>query len=123
MALERELVTISLPADADLSAGQYRLVKIGTDEQVALADGTTAKVIGVLQNKPGAADRAARVGIGGVSKCIAGGSITAGDTVVANAQGFALSGNGATSRIAGIALTTAAGSASYFELLIQPSVL
>ncbi len=123
MALDRELTTISLPADADLSAGQYRLVAVGTDEQVALANGTVAKIIGVLMNKPVAADEPARVAIAGVSKCIAGGSITAGDTVVANAQGFALSGSGTTSVVAGRALTTCAGSGNYFELLIQPHTL
>lgn len=123
MALDRELITISLPADADLSAGQYRLLAIGTDSQVAFANGTVAKVIGVLQNKPTVADEAARVGIAGVSKAVAGAPITAGDTIVANAQGFCLPGSGVTSRIAGIALTSAGGSGNIFELLIQPSVL
>lgn len=121
--LDRDLHSISIPAASDISAGQFRIVAVDSSGRAVLANGTADKVIGVLQNKPSGTLVPASVGIFGVTRCVAGGSITAGDTVVANAQGFALSGSGATSRVAGIAISTAQGSTDLFELLLSPHVV
>lgn len=62
MATERAINSESYVAAADLSAKQYFLVKRdSTAGQCALVSGATDKPIGVLQNKPAAAGRAAEV--------------------------------------------------------------
>lgn len=86
MSYEETLKTLSAPANADLSAGQYKAVVINSSGKVALA-GAGAFCAGILQDKPAAADRACTVAYGGISKALAGGSITAGATVAANASG------------------------------------
>jgi len=59
---------ISMEADADLSAAQYRIVKVSDHKRVNIAADATAALLGVLQNKPSAAGQAAEVQIGGVAK-------------------------------------------------------
>ena len=68
-ATERTVWSASYAANADLSAKQFFLVKRHTTEgQCALVSGTTDIPIGLLQNKPAAAGRAAEVMILGRSK-------------------------------------------------------
>jgi len=77
---------ITLEASADLSGNQYYLVKVDANGRVALA-GDNGNAIGVLQNKPDALGRSARVMISGVSKFV-GSAAMAPDTIVAaNAAG------------------------------------
>jgi hypothetical protein len=61
MAVEKGINPFSFPADADLSARQYRLVNFSTDGQIAAAANTATFVAGILQNDPAAATRAASV--------------------------------------------------------------
>lgn len=77
--------TLSLTAAADLSAKQYFAVKVDSNGKAALA-GAGEFTAGILQNKP-ASGQAADVAWGGISKAIAGGNITAGATVAADANG------------------------------------
>lgn len=76
----------SLVAAADLSAAQFRAVKVNSSGQVALA-AAGEFAIGILQNKPTAGQTATVVTVGPVSKAVAGGSITAGALVAADASG------------------------------------
>ena len=64
MAYSESTTTISLPASADLSASQYCFVTINTSGQVELT-GSAGNAIGILQNTPDAAGRAAEVLIAG----------------------------------------------------------
>lgn len=119
MAYEDNLQRISLPANADLSASQYCFVVVNSSGKVALAsDG--AKADGVLQDKPAAADRAAQIGIDGVTKMKAGAAITAGDDVAVGS-----SGKGATATTGEVvvarALETATGDGSIISVLLQRS--
>lgn len=77
--------TISLPAAADLSASQFLAVKVDSNGRAAVA-GAGEFCVGILQNKPGSG-QAATVAYAGISKVVAGGNITAGMSVAANASG------------------------------------
>lgn len=104
MAFEEIVQSITREASADLSASQYCFVTINGSGQIAVAAANSALTIGVLQNKPDAAGKAATVAVHGVSKVKVGtGGVAqgaeiatgAGGTVVAaaageNVVGFAL---------------------------------
>lgn len=108
MAYQQNLELITRPANADLSAGQYFLVKISNSSgtgRVAFA-GAGERAIGVLQNKPDAAGKAASVAVGQVVKVSAGGSITAGNEVTPDSSGEAVvAGSG--DIVFGVALNSA----------------
>ena len=113
MSVEKGLQQVSFPAGADLSAKQYFFVEMASDGEVTAVNAATDKIIGVVQNKPAAAARAAAVGIGGVTKVAmsstaAGAAITRGDQLVANTAGRAVKfdGSSANNYIAGTSLTT-----------------
>lgn len=78
---------ITLIAAADLSAKQYFMVKVDSAGKAALA-GAGDFCIGVLQNKP-EAGQPATVRILGKTKVIAGGSLSAGAKLAADANGKA----------------------------------
>jgi|688.fasta_scaffold186437_2 hypothetical protein len=118
MAYENNTETFSIPAAADLSTHQYKLVTVNSSGQVALAN-ATALVCGVLQNKPTAAGQAATVAYGGVSKCLAAGVITAGARVTADANGLAIAAATAGDAVIGIALATAAAN-DIIPVLVNP---
>ncbi len=75
MATENLWNTITLPADGDESAEQYTFYKVDADgraDQCTADDGTDLP-IGILQNKPAATDRAARLAaVGSISKLVVG---------------------------------------------------
>jgi hypothetical protein len=75
MTTQNELLNITLPANADLSSNQFYAVTQNASGKVAVITTTGAKALGLLQNKPAAADRAANVATLGVAKGIAGGTI------------------------------------------------
>ena len=77
MATEQVLTTITLPAGADLSTHQYKVVKLNSSGQVILMAAASDFPLGILQNKP-TSGQAATVVVSGVSKAVAGGSITMG---------------------------------------------
>jgi regulator of RNase E activity RraA len=82
--------TRTYEAGADLSAGQFRFVTLAADGQVDLATNGAAAV-GVLLNEPNAAGRAATVAIAPAGVLVeAGGTITAGDEIAADADGVAI---------------------------------
>jgi hypothetical protein len=115
MAFDQSPECLSLPANADLSAGQYKFVKLGTNGKVALGSVVGEPVIGVLQDKPGAVDRVAQDAVAGVSKVLAGaGGIDEGQYIKVLADGsagvaLASSGAGITgSHVVGICVKQAA---------------
>lgn len=120
MTVSRELKTISVPAAGDLSSNQYRIVNVDSDGKAEASDATTDVMVGVLQNKPGAANRAAEIAIDGVSKLEAGAAINEGDKITAVAGGRGSATTAATAHYVGVALTAAAGSGALFEVLINP---
>lgn len=76
MALEGKFIAETFNAGADLSAAQYKIVKIDTaaNKQVVLQASSGARGDGVLMNKP-TANQPAMVGIIGTMKALAGATI------------------------------------------------
>lgn len=94
MAVEKALTLVTFPAGADLSAKQYHLLEQASDGEVTAANAAADVIVGVLQDKPAAAARAAGVATAGISKVAASstaasGGFTPGQALVANAAGKA----------------------------------
>lgn len=92
MAIEESLITISVPAGADLSAKQFTFVKVNSSGQAVAAATAGEYVLGILQNKPSAAGRIASVGILGVSKVVLDETVTPDDKIMTSADGQAAVG-------------------------------
>lgn len=119
MSYEERLETISVPANADLSAKQYCFVKVNSSGRlVAAGDGELA--LGILQDKPAAAGRAGCVATGGVSKCLLGGTVTAGDRVSSNSDGAGVSEGTGDNITMGIAMESGA-SGEIIAVNLQPT--
>ena len=90
MALDSNLTCVTLEAGGDLSAGQYRFVELAADAQVDIVASAGGDAVGVLQNDPSAAGRAATVAVMGVSKVVAGATVAAGARLQSDANGAAI---------------------------------
>jgi hypothetical protein len=87
MAYQGVLMTIpGLVAGADLSAQQFRVMKLTGNLTVGLA-GAGEKAIGILQNDPALVGEAASVAHAGVSKAVLGGVVAAGNKLASTAAG------------------------------------
>lgn len=86
MATNHNGLSITLAAAADLSAKQFTVIKLDSNGAAASA-GAGEAGIGILQNNPGSG-QAATVQIDGISKAKAGGTISAGAALAANASGL-----------------------------------
>ena len=107
----------SFVAGADLSAKQYRLVKLGTGtNEIVLASSATDRIIGVLQEKP-KLGQPGQVAILGTSKVVAGGTISKGDCITSDSNGRAIAATTAGDTVIGIALENAV-SGDIFEILL-----
>lgn len=114
-----------LSAAADLSAYQYRVVRLSGANTVNvasnnLAASTAGLALGVLQNKPAAAGRAATVANYGLSKAVAGASVTVNAPITHDASGYvidAVSG----STVIGRALEAGAAQET-ITVMLQPAV-
>ncbi len=118
MSYEMCVEAISLPAAADLSAAQFKIITVNSSGQAALAN-ATALTVGVLQNKPTAAGQPATVAYAGVSKVLAGGNITAGARVTADANGAGITATTAGDAVLGVALASAVAG-DVVAVLINP---
>ncbi len=76
----------SLEAGADLSAGQYRFVKLDGNGLAVLCAAVTDKPVGVLQNDPGLGEEA-EVMATGVTKLSADSAVAIGDELGTSADG------------------------------------
>ena len=90
MAIEQREINIGfLTAAADLSAKQYYLLKVAGDGTVNLQTSAGGSVLGILQNDP-ESGQVADVGVVGVSKVLAGGTLAADDPIQAHTDGTAI---------------------------------
>lgn len=78
---------ITMAAAADLSAYQYRFMKVDANGRATVCTAATDIPLGVLQNKPAAADRAARVRIDGLSLFHFGAASNEGDLLASGELG------------------------------------
>jgi len=89
MAYKENETLVSYEAGADLSAKQFYFVSVSSDGQVD-PTGDGARAVGVLQNDPDAAGKAATVATAGKSRVSCGGSVTAGGPVASDTNGQAV---------------------------------
>ena len=120
MAYEGILGSIpGLKANADLSSSQFRFVKL-TSGKVAQCSVAGEGAIGVLQDKPSAANQAANVcALVGVSKVVAGAAVAQGAKVTTDNQGRAATwatGN----HLMGYALNAASAAGEVIEVVLVP---
>jgi hypothetical protein len=105
MATQEALVSITLPAAADLSTHQYKFVEINADGKIALV-ANNGHADGVLLNDP-KANEAAVVGISGILKVKCGAAVVRGGNVGSGANGAAKTAATA-SAVLGTAIETGA---------------
>lgn len=113
--------TISHPAGADLTAAQFKFVKISGTGVVLAAAGNDA--LGVLLNKP-ASGEAAEIQIGGIAKVQADAALaTTGTKIMSSADGQAAAAT-STNHVLGRTLTVSAAAGDIIEVLLTaPSIL
>jgi len=109
---------LSIPASADLSAKQYRFMTIDSSGNLATSS-RGALSVGVLQDAPAALARPGKVRIIGATKVVAGGTVTAGQAIVADANGAAVNASSADNAYMGFALASAV-SGDIFAMVLQP---
>lgn len=90
MSQKEAITNISLEASGDLSANQFRFVKVNSSGQTEQATAAADAIVGVQQDKPKVQGEASGVLINGVSIMIAGGTVAAGAVVTTDAQGRAV---------------------------------
>ena len=78
----------SFNAGGDLSAAQYHGVVVSANNACNLPTAANDILLGVLQNKPAAAGRQARVVLFGRTKAFLSGTVTAGDHLYLAASGW-----------------------------------
>lgn len=116
----------SAVAGADLSAAQYKFVKLNADNQVILCAAATDIPVGVLQNTPASGD-AAEICVIGETKVDSDAALTAGWLIGTSADGQAdrkIPGTDTTEYVAGqvkIGSGAAGGKATAFVNCASPS--
>jgi len=111
----------SFEAAADLSAKQFFAMQIDTAGKINLGDGGAAApdvLIGVLQNKPKAGE-AGQVQSSGITKAVAGATVTAGADLTSDSTGRFVAAI-TTDIILGICLQGAAVGEVFSMLIVGP---
>ncbi len=113
----------AMEADEDLSDEQYTFMVVSADGQAAQAAGTTASLIGVLQNKDAdAVGTGARIRYGGISKMVAGEQLDEGERLTSDATGRAVGTTTEGDNVGAVAIGTAAAANVIFEVLVTPNL-
>lgn len=86
MAYQKGGLILNFEAAADLSAKQFRAVKMATGGKVDVFSGATDVPIGILQNKP-TAGQTAEVMVFGVSKVDSDAALAVGDIISGQTDG------------------------------------
>lgn len=110
-----------LPANADLSAKQFFALKVVAGGKLDVCSAATDAAIGLLQNKPAAAGRAAEFIYLGISKAVSDGSVTAivaGDRVGTDASGRLVKKATADFGVLGIALDGSTAQGTVIRVLV-----
>lgn len=117
MATKQATTSITLKAAADLSTKQHLFMELSAAQTVNTCNAITDVAVGVLNNKPDAAGKAAEVDIAGTTKVVAGAAISAGARVAPMASGKAQTAV-STQFPRGIALEAAAADGDIIEILL-----
>lgn len=116
-------VDITLPAGSDMSSHQYKFVTLDSSGYATVCSNATATIVGVLQNKPAAAGRGARVRIAGISLFKFGAAVVAGNMISAMNDGTGQTTTTDGNAVGGIALVGVGASADISSLLLRPGWL
>lgn len=111
-------IDITIPAAADLSSYQYRFVKVDANGRGTITTAVTDVLLGILQNKPSAADVPARVRVGGISKIALNQSADESSLLTSNTQGFGLPQGTASNFCGAILLHATGGSGDIQDALV-----
>lgn len=122
MAFEQNLQTVGIPAASDLTTGgtvnpQFLFVTVNSSGQIALT-GAGALSDGVLQDKPNAQGVEGEVAILGVTKVVTGAAVNAGDALMSNASGQAITAT-ATNYVRARALAASTGAGVAIPALLM----
>ena len=107
---------LGMVAAEDLSDMQYKILNVHGANTVKLRVAAGAGVLGVLNNKPENGEIATVV-VGGLTRCYAGGTVTAGSWITVTASGTGLAATSG-QYILGKSITGVA-SGGLFKLLVQ----
>ena len=122
MAFEQPLFVLTgLKAGADLSAKQFRFVKLDASGDVVVCAGVTDIPIGVLQNKP-TSGQAVEVMAIGISKIEGDADLAIGDMIGTSADGQAaayVAGTDTTKYVVGRVLTENSAAAGLISALVN----
>jgi hypothetical protein len=113
MSHEYNTLTITRPANGDLSSNQYYGVKINSSGNAVVISTQGDKALGVLQNDPDTAGQAAAIMVYGVSKVVAGGTIVCNDPVTFNSSGAAVKADEETEAVIGRAMASASSGETF----------
>jgi hypothetical protein len=118
MAIQEAVVSITLPAGADLRTHQYKFVTVNSDGKIVLS-ANNATAFGIVLNAPNT-NEAATVAVpgSGILKVKCGAAVTRGNTVGSGANGAAKNTVTA-SAVLGIALETGVDG-QVVSILFQP---
>ena len=112
-------IDITLPAAANFSSYQYRFMTVDSNGRGTIATAYTAKPIGILQNKPDAADKPANIRVAGIAKLEFGAAADEGALLAANGEGYGTTTTLDTAHYGAIALHAAGGSGDIQDVLVK----
>jgi len=119
MAYSQEGIDITRPAGADLSSSQFLFVKNDSSGNVILCSAAGEDILGVLQNKP-TLNQGAVVRVFGVTKLVAGGSISlSGVTRITTTSAGKAAAATTADRPAGVLLEASGGNGALVTALIN----
>lgn len=120
MAYENLGKVVNIFAAEDLSAKQFRFVKLNSSGKATLSS-LGADAIGVLQDDPDALDKAAAVMIGsGITKVVAGAATHAGFGVMSDSTGRAVD-SATGDAVLGFFLEAASAAGDIVSMLFRPA--
>ena len=115
MAKQNQVQSRTYEAGADLSADQFKIVKLSAG-QVVLQSASNLLSTGVLQGNPSAQGQAADVAYAGQVKIIAGAAVSQDALVMSDTVGRAITGTGAGNLIIGQARHAAGAAGELLEV-------
>ena len=121
MSQQIGVLEITRKAEKDLSTKQYYFVELGEAAgQIDVCDNAGDLVLGVLQNKPNAANKLCAIRVMGTTKVICGDTVTEMARVGTSADGKCVVKSTAADLVAGIALEAGAAG-DIIEILLTPA--
>ena len=120
MAVSQSVFDMTFVAGANLASSQYRFVTLDAAANTVKVCGTSDRPLGVLQNKPAAADDVARVRMIGISKVKCGAALNESDFIASNGEGFGTATTLDTAYYVGRVLVATGGSGELGEIMVNP---